>query len=70
MRISSVDHIARMIKRRHEQLMREPGFDKLLPSVNDATLMRHLNRKHKRRLASKRYRKAVAAAIKAAAHAV
>lgn len=70
MRISSVDHISRMIKRRHEQLMREPGFEKMLPSVNDAKYRHHLNRKHKRRLASPRYRKAVAAAIRAAARAV
>lgn len=35
--------------------MQEVGFDKWYPSVNDATLVRHLNRHHRRRMNSPRF---------------
>lgn len=35
--------------------MQEVGFDKWYPSVNDATLVRQLNRHHRRRVQSPRF---------------
>lgn len=60
-RIRNWEHAHLMEKRREERKAREAGFDQLLPSVQEAQRVQHLNRKERRKWASKSFQKALKA---------
>ncbi|AGC35933.1 hypothetical protein HOS22_gp09 [Rhizobium phage RHEph08] len=65
--LKQAQHKGRMNARKAQYIQRlmNIGLDIIYPSRADAKMMHHLNRKHRRQLASTRYRKMMKAFITA-----